>query len=69
MLWFSIALVIIATEIVLTILYFNSRSKPEQEMSEENDNLLDIEKLNERLKQLEDQVSTLKISQGMRRRE
>ena len=69
MLWFSIALVIIATEIVLTILYFNSRSKPEQEMSEENDNLLDIEKLNERLKQLEDQVSTIKISQGMRRRE
>ena len=69
MLWFSIALVIIATEIVLTILYFNSRSKPEQEMSEENDVLLDIEKLNERLKQLEDQVSTLKISQGMRRRE
>ena len=69
MLWFSIALVIIATEIVLTILYFNSRSKPEQEMSEENDILLDIEKLNERLKQLEGQVSTLKISQGMRRRE
>ena len=69
MLWFSIALVIIATEIVLTILYFNSRSKPEQEMSEENDVLLDIEKLNERLKQLEDQVSTLKISHGMRRRE
>ena len=69
MLWFSIALVIIATEIVLTILYFNSRSKPEQKMSEENDVLLDIEKLNERLKQLEDQVSTLKISQGMRRRE
>ena len=69
MLWFSIALVIISTEIVLTILYFNSRSKPEQEKSEENDVLLDIEKLNERLKQLEDQVSTLKISQGMRRRE
>ena len=69
MLWFSIALVIIATEIVLTILYFNSRSKPKQEMSEENDVLLDIEKLNERLKQLEDQVSTIKISQGMRRRE
>ena len=69
MLWFSIALVIIATEIVLTILYFNSRSKPEQEISEKNDVLLDIEKLNERLKQLEDQVSTIKISQGMRRRE
>lgn len=69
MLWFSIALVIIATEIVLTILYFNSRSKPELEKSEENDVLLDIEKLNERLKQLEDQVSTIKISQGMRRRE
>ena len=69
MLWFSIALVIISTEIVLTILYFNSRSKPELEKSEENDVLLDIEKLNERLKQLEDQVSTIKISQGMRRRE
>jgi len=69
MLWFSIALVIISTEIVLTILYFNSQSKPKQEMSEENDVLLDIEKLNERLKQLEDQVSTIKISQGMRRRE
>ena len=69
MLWFSIALVIIATEIVLTILYFNSRSKPKQEIAEENDVLLDIEKLNERLKQLEDQVSTIKISQGMRRRE
>ena len=50
MLWFSIALVIISTEIVLTILYFNSRSKPEQEISEKNDVLLDIEKLNERLK-------------------
>lgn len=69
MLWFSIALVIISTEIVLTILYFNSQSKPKQEMDEENDVLLDIEKLNERLKQLEDQVSTIKISQGMRRRE
>ena len=69
MLWFSIALVIIATEIVLTILYYNSRSKPEQEMDKKNDVLLDIEKLNERLKQVEDQVSTLKISQGMRRRE
>ena len=69
MFWFSIALVIIATEIVLTILYFNSRSKPGQEIAEENDVLLDIEKLNERLKQLEDQVSTIKISQGMRRRE
>ena len=69
MLWFSIALVIISTEIVLTILYFNSQSKPKQEIAEENDVLLDIEKLNERLKQLEDQVSTIKISQGMRRRE
>ena len=69
MLWFSIALVIIATEIVLTILYFNSRSKPKQEIAEVNDVLLDIEKLKERLKQLEDQVSTIKISQGMRRRE
>jgi len=69
MLWFSIALVIISTEIVLTILYFNSRSKPEQEMSEENDVVLDIEKIKEKLKQLEDQVSTIKISQGMRRRE
>ena len=69
MIWFSIALVIISTEIVLTILYFNSRSKPKQEIAEENDVLLDIEKLNERLKQLEDQVSTIKISQGMRRRE
>ena len=69
MLWFSIALVIIATEIVLTILYFNSQSKPKQEIAEVNDVLLDIEKLKERLKQLEDQVSTIKISQGMRRRE
>jgi len=69
MLWFSIALVIISTEIVLTILYFNSQSKPELEMDKKNDVLLDIEKLNDRLKQLEDQVSTLKISQGMRRRE
>ena len=69
MLWFSIALVIIATEIVLTILYFNSQSKPKQEIAEVNDVLLDIEKLNERLKQLEDQVSTIKISQGIKRRE
>lgn len=63
MMWVSIALIVIVTEAILYDLYKESRKqKPEKE----NESLDTIE---ERLKALEDQVSSIRVAQGMRRRD
>ena len=61
MMWISIALIVIVTEAILYDLYKESRK---QEPKKEN--VVDYE---ERLKALEDQVSSLRVAQGMRRRD
>ena len=64
MLWLSIALVIISSEIVLAYLYLNTIRQPKQLQSDIN-----LEDLKERVKLLEDQVSNIRVAQGMRRRD
>jgi len=61
MMWVSIALIVIVTEAILYDLYKESRK---QEPKKEN--VVDYE---ERLKALEDQVSSIRVAQGMRRRD
>lgn len=63
MMWISIALIVIVTEAILYDLYKESRK---QEPEKENESLDTIE---ERLKALEDQVSSIRVAQGMRRRD
>ena len=63
MFWFSIAIVIISSEIITAYLYVTLRAKPELNPNES----LDI--LKERIQLLEDQVSSLRVAQGMRRRD
>ena len=61
MMWVSIALIVIVTEAILYDLYKESRKQdPKKE------NVVDYE---ERLKALEDQVSSIRVAQGMRRRD
>jgi len=60
--WLSIALVVIVTEAILYDLYKIKRSNQETE----NEDVVDYE---ERLKALEDQVSNIRVAQGMRRRD
>ena len=64
MLWLSIALIIISSEIVLAHLYLNAIRHPKQLQSDIN-----LEDLKERVKLLEDQVSNIRVAQGMRRRD
>jgi hypothetical protein len=64
MLWLSIALVIISSEIVLAYLYLNAIRQPKQLLSDIN-----LEDLKERIRLLEDQVSSIRVAQGMRRRD
>ena len=61
MMWISIALIVIVTEAIIYDLYKMSRK---QEPKKEN--VVDYE---ERLKALEDQVSSIRVAQGMRRRD
>ena len=63
MFWFSIAIVIITTEIIAAYLYVTMRAKPELKPNES------LEEIQERIKLLEDQVSSLRVAQGMRRRD
>ena len=63
MMWVSIALIVIVTEAILYDLYKENRK---QEPEKENESLDTIE---ERLKALEDQVSSIRVAQGMRRRD
>lgn len=62
MMWLSIALVVIVTEAILYDLYKERYRKQETE----NEDVVDYE---ERLKALEDQVSNIRVAQGMRRRD
>jgi hypothetical protein len=64
MLWLSIALVIISSEIVLAYLYLHAIRQPKQSESSIN-----FEDLKERIRLLEDQVSNIRVAQGMRRRD
>jgi len=64
MLWLSIALVVISSEIVSAYLYLNAIRHPKQSGSDIN-----IEDLKERVRLLEDQVSNIRVAQGMRRRD
>ena len=63
MFWFSIAIVIISSEIITAYLYVTLRIKPELNPNES------LDELKERVKLLEDQVSSLRVAQGMRRRD
>jgi hypothetical protein len=64
MMWISIALIVIVTEVILYDLYKERFKK--QEPEKENESLDSIEG---RLKALEDQVSSIRVAQGMRRRD
>ena len=63
MFWFSIAIVVISSEIIAAYLYVTMRAKPELKPNES------LDEIQERIKLLEDQVSSLKVAQGMRRRD
>ena len=62
MMWISIALIVIVTEAILYDLYKIKISRHETE----NEDVVDYE---ERIKALEDQVSNIRVAQGMRRRD
>ena len=62
MMWVSIALIVIVTEVIIYDLY-KERSK---KLESKNEDVMDYE---ERLKALEDQVSNIRVAQGMRRRD
>jgi cytochrome c-type biogenesis protein CcmH/NrfG len=62
MMWISIALIVIVTEAILYDLYKERYRKQEPE----KEDVVDYE---ERLKALEDQVSSIRVAQGMRRRD
>lgn len=64
MLWLSIAMVLISSEIVLAYLYVNAIRQPKQLVSNIN-----IDELQDKIKSLEDQVSSIRVAQGMRRRD
>jgi hypothetical protein len=64
MLWLSIAMVIISSEIVLAYLYVNVIRQPKQLVSNIN-----IDDMQEKIRLLEDQVSNIRVAQGMRRRD
>lgn len=62
MMWLSIALIVIVTEAILYDIYKIKTSRQETE----NEDVVDYE---ERIKALEDQVSNIRVAQGMRRRD
>lgn len=64
MFWLSIAMVLISSEIVLAYLYVNAIRQPKQLVSNIN-----IDELQEKIRSLEDQVSSIRVVQGMRRRD
>ena len=64
MLWLSIAIVIISSEIVLAYLYVTVIRQPKQLV-----NNINIDDMQEKIRLLEDQVSNIRVAQGMRRRD
>jgi uncharacterized membrane protein len=63
MIWISLALVIISTEFILAFLYYLREIRKPIEIN------IDINAIEDRLKGLEDQVSNIRVAQGMRRRD
>jgi hypothetical protein len=63
MIWFSLALVIISTEFILGVLYYLREIRKPIEIN------IDVNSIEDRLKALEDQVSNIRVAQGMRRRD
>ena len=67
MLYFSIALVIISTEIMFTVLYMYRTFHPQGPNGMANE--IEVETLKEKVQALEDQVSNIRVAQGRRRRD
>ncbi len=63
MIWISCAAIVIVTELILFDLY-KMRFENKQDTKNES-----LDSLEERMKTLEDQVSSLRVAQGMRRRD
>lgn len=63
MMWISIALIVIVTEIILYDIY---KTIIINKKEIKNEDVVDYE---ERIKALEDQVSNIRVAQGMRRRD
>jgi len=63
MIWISLAAIVIVTELILFDLY-KMRFQDKQDTKNEG-----LDRLEERMKALEDQVSSLRVAQGMRRRD
>ena len=63
MIWFSLALVIISTEFIISVLYYLREIRRPIEVN------IDVNSIEDRLKALEDQVSNIRVAQGMRRRD
>lgn len=63
MLWISLAAIMIVTELILFDLY-KMRYLDKQNTKNES-----LDSFEERMKMLEDQVSSLRVAQGMRRRD
>ena len=63
MIWISLAAIVIVTELILFDLY-KMRFQEKQDTKNES-----LDSLEERMKALEDQVSSLRVAQGMRRRD
>lgn len=62
----SIAIVVITTEILGTIIYLKKKNEPVVGTSENKDELV---VLAEKIKSLEDQLSTIRLSISMRRKD
>lgn len=63
MIWISLAAIVIVTELILFDLY-KMRYQNKQDTKNES-----LDAIEERMKTLEDQVSSLRVAQGMRRRD
>lgn len=63
MIWISLAAIVIVTELIIFDLY-KMRFENKQDTKNES-----LDSLEERMKTLEDQVSSLRVAQGMRRRD
>ena len=63
MIWISIALVLMTTELIIGVLYYLREIRKPIEVN------IDVNAIEDRLKALEDQVSNIRVAQGMRRRD
>ena len=63
MIWISIALVLMTTELIIGVLYYLREIRKPIEIN------VDVNSIEDRLKALEDQVSNIRVAQGMRRRD